>query len=165
MFLSVAAFYSTDLNAHVEMGKSRPTPIAPPHSNPHSHPTSTPTPTPTSTNGDRYGTKAQKDNYLPRLGRGELIPCFGLTGPSSGSDAASMRDVGYVTQENGVMGVRATFKKRYITLAPVAGIVGLAFNLKVWRRPFACVLCLLAWVCAYVYVFVPPPPLALNTMP
>lgn len=42
-----------------------------------------------------------------------------------------MRDVGYVTEENGVMGVRATFKKRYITLAPVAGIVGLAFNLKV----------------------------------
>ncbi|CAM9317431.1 unnamed protein product [Ectocarpus sp. 6 AP-2014] len=78
----------------------------------------------------RYGTQAQKDNYLPRLGRGELIPCFGLTGPSSGSDAASMRDVGYVTEENGVMGVRATFKKRYITLAPVAGIVGLAFNLK-----------------------------------
>lgn len=79
----------------------------------------------------RYGTQAQKDNYLPRLGRGELIPCFGLTGPSSGSDAASMRDVGYVTEENGVLGVRATFKKRYITLAPVAGIVGLAFNLKV----------------------------------
>ncbi|CAN0491316.1 unnamed protein product, partial [Hapterophycus canaliculatus] len=74
--------------------------------------------------------QAQKDNYLPRLGSGELIPCFGLTGPSSGSDAASMRDVGYVTEENGVMGVRATFKKRYITLAPVAGIVGLAFNLK-----------------------------------
>lgn len=84
----------------------------------------------------RYGTQAQKDNYLPRLGRGELIPCFGLTGPASGSDAASMRDVGYVCEENGVMGVRATFKKRYITLAPVAGIVGLAFNLKVRaRRP------------------------------
>lgn len=42
-----------------------------------------------------------------------------------------MRDVGFVTEENGVLGVRATFKKRYITLAPVAGIVGLAFNLKV----------------------------------
>lgn len=82
----------------------------------------------------RYGTQAQKDNYLPRLGRGELIPCFGLTGPASGSDAASMRDVGYVCKENGVMGVRATFKKRYITLAPVAGIVGLAFNLKVRVR-------------------------------
>lgn len=82
----------------------------------------------------RYGTQEQKDNYLPRLGRGELIPCFGLTGPASGSDAASMRDVGYVTKEDGVMGVRATFKKRYITLAPVAGIVGLAFNLKVMRR-------------------------------
>lgn len=45
-----------------------------------------------------------------------------------------MRDVGYVTEENGVLGVRATFKKRYITLAPVAGIVGLAFNLKVTGR-------------------------------
>ena len=60
------------------------------------------------------------------------------------------------------MGVRATFKKRYITLAPVAGIVGLAFNLKVRRRPVACVLCVLACVraCvrAFVCVFVPPHP-------
>ncbi|CAN0240908.1 unnamed protein product, partial [Discosporangium mesarthrocarpum] len=78
----------------------------------------------------RYGTEEQKDNFLHRLSRGEIIPCFGLTAPASGSDAASMRDVGYVTCEDGVMGVRATFQKRYITLAPVAGVVGLAFNLK-----------------------------------
>jgi acyl-CoA dehydrogenase len=78
----------------------------------------------------RYGTESQKQHFLPRLATGEIIPCFALTAPSSGSDAASMRDVGHVVRENGVLGVRATFKKRYITLAPVAGVVGLAFNLK-----------------------------------
>lgn len=77
----------------------------------------------------RYGTEQQKDYFLPRLARGEIIPCFGLTGAASGSDAASMRDQGIVVRENGVLGVRATFKKRYITLAPVAGVVGLAFKL------------------------------------
>lgn len=75
-------------------------------------------------------TQAEKDYYLPKLARGELIPCFGLTGPASGSDAAAMRDTATVVEENGVLGVRATFKKRYITLAPVAGCVGLAVNLK-----------------------------------
>ncbi|CAN0393584.1 unnamed protein product, partial [Phaeothamnion confervicola] len=78
----------------------------------------------------RYGTQEQKDYFLPRLARGEIIPCFGLTGAASGSDAASMRDFGIVVEEGGVLGVRATFSKRYITLAPVAGVVGLAFNLK-----------------------------------
>ena len=78
----------------------------------------------------RYGTQAEKDYYLPKLANGELIPCFGLTGPASGSDAASMRDTAIVVEENGQLGVRATFKKRYITLAPVAGCVGLAVNLK-----------------------------------
>jgi len=78
----------------------------------------------------RYGTKEQKDYYLPRLASGEIIPCFGLTGPASGSDAASMRDTAIVVEENGKLGVRATFRKRYITLAPVAGVVGLAVNLK-----------------------------------
>jgi len=77
-----------------------------------------------------YGTPAQKENFLPRLCSGELIPCFALTAPHSGSDAASMKESdGYVVEENGVLGVRVSFKKRYITLAPVAGIVGLAFNL------------------------------------
>lgn len=79
---------------------------------------------------NRYGTEEQKNYYLPRLANGDIIPCFGLTGPASGSDAASMRDTGIVVEEGGVLGIRATFKKRYITLAPVAGVVGLAFNLK-----------------------------------
>lgn len=77
-----------------------------------------------------YGTKEQKDFYLPRLSSGIDIPCFGLTGPSSGSDAASMRDVGIVCKENGVLGIRVTCNKRYITLAPVATVVGLAFKLQ-----------------------------------
>lgn len=78
----------------------------------------------------RYGTEDQKNYFLPKLACGEIIPCFGLTGPASGSDAASMRDTGTVVMENGQLGIRATFKKRYITLAPVAGVVGLAFNVK-----------------------------------
>mmetsp|Transcript_22053 Transcript_22053/g.32009 ORF Transcript_22053/g.32009 Transcript_22053/m.32009 type:complete len:775 (-) Transcript_22053:62-2386(-) len=75
----------------------------------------------------RYGTQEQKDYFLPRLAKGEMIPCFGLTGPASGSDAAAMRDAGVVEERDGVLGIRATFKKRYITLAPIAGVVGLAF--------------------------------------
>ena len=78
----------------------------------------------------RYGTEDQKNYFLPKLSCGDIIPCFGLTGPASGSDAASMRDTGTVVMENGQLGIRTTFKKRYITLAPVAGVVGLAFNLK-----------------------------------
>ena len=78
----------------------------------------------------RYGTDDQKNFFLPRLASGDIIPCFALTGPASGSDAASMRDSGVVVEENGVLGIRATFDKRYITLAPIAGVVGLAFNLK-----------------------------------
>jgi acyl-CoA dehydrogenase len=78
----------------------------------------------------RYGTDSQRDYYLPKSATGEIIPCFGLTGPASGSDAASMRDTGIVMEKNGILGVSTTFKKRYITLAPVAGVVGLAFNLK-----------------------------------
>lgn len=78
----------------------------------------------------RYGTEDQKDYYLPKLAVGDIIPCFGLTGAASGSDAASMRDAGVVEMKDGVLGVRTTFKKRYITLAPIAGVVGLAFNVK-----------------------------------
>lgn len=78
----------------------------------------------------RYGTEEQKQYYLPKLAIGDIIPCFGLTGPASGSDAASMRDTGIVVEQDGVLGVLTTFKKRYITLAPIAGVVGLAFNLK-----------------------------------
>jgi len=78
----------------------------------------------------RYGTDDQKEYFLPRLADGTLIPCFGLTGPHSGSDATSLiGSHGTVEERDGVIGVVATFKKRYITLAPVAGVVGIGLNL------------------------------------
>lgn len=80
-----------------------------------------------------YGTQAQKDYYLPRLARGEEIPCFALTSPEAGSDAGAIPDVGIVCrgQFNGeeVLGMRLTWNKRYITLAPVATVLGLAIKL------------------------------------
>ncbi|MBK7658886.1 MAG: acyl-CoA dehydrogenase [Betaproteobacteria bacterium] len=80
-----------------------------------------------------YGTDAQKNHYLPRLARGQEIPCFALTSPEAGSDAASIPDFGIVckgTHEGReVLGIRLTWEKRYITLAPVATILGLAFKL------------------------------------
>ncbi|RPE80949.1 acyl-CoA dehydrogenase [Vulcaniibacterium tengchongense] len=80
-----------------------------------------------------YGTQEQKDHYLPRLADGREIPCFGLTGPWAGSDATSIPDYGIVCmgEWNGarVVGVRLTFEKRYITLAPVATLIGLAFRM------------------------------------
>ncbi|HNV07535.1 MAG: acyl-CoA dehydrogenase [Dokdonella sp.] len=80
-----------------------------------------------------YGTEEQKNFYLPRLADGREIPCFALTGPYAGSDATSLPDYGIVCKgewEGGnVLGVRLTFDKRYITLAPVATIVGLAFRM------------------------------------
>jgi len=80
-----------------------------------------------------YGTKEQKDYYLPRLADGREIPCFALTGPYAGSDATSIPDYGIVCKgewEGGnVVGVRLNFDKRYITLAPVATVVGLAFRM------------------------------------
>eukprot|EP00595_Chromulina_sp_UTEXLB2642_P002442 CAMPEP_0196763690 /NCGR_PEP_ID=MMETSP1095-20130614/4520_1 /TAXON_ID=96789 ORGANISM="Chromulina nebulosa, Strain UTEXLB2642" /NCGR_SAMPLE_ID=MMETSP1095 /ASSEMBLY_ACC=CAM_ASM_000446 /LENGTH=720 /DNA_ID=CAMNT_0042117379 /DNA_START=201 /DNA_END=2363 /DNA_ORIENTATION=- len=79
----------------------------------------------------RYGTEDQKNYYLPKLAKGDLIPCFGLTSPHSGSDAASMSEAyGEVVEKDGKLGIVASFNKRYITLAPVAGVVGLAFNLR-----------------------------------
>jgi acyl-CoA dehydrogenase len=79
-----------------------------------------------------YGTKAQKDHFLPRLARGEEIPAFGLTGPYAGSDAGSMPDVGVVCREvfegRETLGFRVNWAKRYITLGPVATILGLAFK-------------------------------------
>ncbi len=79
-----------------------------------------------------YGTEQQKDHYLPRLARGEEIPCFALTSPSAGSDAASMEDTGVVCkgEHRGreVLGLRLNWNKRYITLAPVATVLGLAFK-------------------------------------
>mmetsp|Transcript_56366 Transcript_56366/g.136742 ORF Transcript_56366/g.136742 Transcript_56366/m.136742 type:complete len:811 (+) Transcript_56366:387-2819(+) len=78
----------------------------------------------------RYGTPDQKEYFLPRLADGTLIPCFGLTGPHSGSDATSLIQSDCVVEErNGELGVRASFNKRYITLAPIAGVVGLGLNL------------------------------------
>ena len=81
---------------------------------------------------EKYGTPEQKHHYLPRLAQGLEIPCFSLTGPTSGSDAATMRDVGYVTrgphEGKEVVGIRLSWEKRYITLGPNATLVGLAFR-------------------------------------
>jgi acyl-CoA dehydrogenase len=81
----------------------------------------------------RYGTDAQRDYYLPRLAAGKEIPCFALTAPEAGSDAASIPDRAIVCygEHKGqrVLGMRVTWNKRYITLAPVATILGLAFKL------------------------------------
>jgi len=80
-----------------------------------------------------YGTEAQKNHYLPRLAKGLEIPCFALTSPEAGSDAASIPDVGVVCkgewQGQEVLGMRVTWDKRYITLGPVATLLGLAFRL------------------------------------
>ncbi|MDQ3269180.1 MAG: acyl-CoA dehydrogenase [Pseudomonadota bacterium] len=80
-----------------------------------------------------YGTQEQKDHYLPRLANGREVPCFALTGPWAGSDATSIPDFGIVAmgEWNGanVVGVKLTFDKRYITLAPVATLIGLAFRM------------------------------------
>lgn len=80
-----------------------------------------------------YGTKEQKDYYLPRLAKGDEIPCFGLTGTDSGSDAGAMQDKGIVCKGNyagkQVLGIKLSWDKRYITLAPVATVLGVAFRL------------------------------------
>src|SRR5579872_4614162 len=82
---------------------------------------------------NHYGTQEQKDYYLPRLARGEEVPCFALTGPRAGSDAASIPDTGVVCkgmwQGREIVGLRLNFSKRYITLAPVATVIGLAFRM------------------------------------
>ena len=79
-----------------------------------------------------YGTDAQKDYYLPRLADGREIPCFALTGPDAGSDAGSMPDTGVVCKGKfkgkQVLGLRLNWEKRYITLGPVATVLGLAFK-------------------------------------
>ena len=79
-----------------------------------------------------YGTQEQKQHYLPRLASGDEIPCFALTSPAAGSDAASMNDIGIVCEGEHegktVLGLRLTWNKRYITLAPVATLLGLAFK-------------------------------------
>lgn len=82
----------------------------------------------------QYGTEEQKNHYLPRLAKGLEIPCFALTGPEAGSDAGSIPDSGVVCYgefngEQQVLGMRVTWEKRYITLGPVATLLGLAFRL------------------------------------
>ncbi len=82
---------------------------------------------------NHYGTEEQKSHYLPRLARGEEVPCFALTGPRAGSDAASIPDTGVVArgtwQGREIVGLKLNFAKRYITLAPIATVVGLAFRM------------------------------------
>jgi acyl-CoA dehydrogenase len=82
---------------------------------------------------NHYGTEEQKNHYLPRLARGEDVPCFALTHPRAGSDAASLPDTGVVCkgmwQGKEITGLKLNFSKRYITLAPIATVVGLAFRL------------------------------------
>jgi acyl-CoA dehydrogenase len=81
----------------------------------------------------QFGTKEQQDYWLPRLAAGKEIPCFGLTSPEAGSDAASMIDSGVICrgpwQGREVLGIRLNWHKRYITLAPIATVLGLAFKL------------------------------------
>ncbi|MDN2480523.1 acyl-CoA dehydrogenase FadE [Vibrio agarivorans] len=81
-----------------------------------------------------YGTKEQQDHYLPRLAEGKEIPCFALTSPEAGSDAGAIPDFGIVCkgqwEGKEVLGMRLTWNKRYITLAPVATVLGLAFKLR-----------------------------------
>jgi alkylation response protein AidB-like acyl-CoA dehydrogenase len=77
-----------------------------------------------------YGTEFQKNNYLPKLATGKLIPCFGLTGPNNGSDATGNIDIGILKENNGNKYIEIELNKRYITLAPIADLIGVAFNLK-----------------------------------
>ena len=77
-----------------------------------------------------YGTEEQKNKYLPKLVTSEYIPCFGLTGPHNGSDAAGKIDTGKVIVKDGKKYIQVSVNKRYITLAPISNIVGLAFNLE-----------------------------------
>ena len=80
-----------------------------------------------------YGTEEQKERYLPGLASGDEIPCFALTSPQAGSDAAALIDSGVVCEDlwegKKIVGIRLNWDKRYITLAPVATVLGLAFKL------------------------------------
>ena len=80
-----------------------------------------------------YGTDEQKKELLPKLASGEHVPCFALTGPYAGSDATSMPDTGIVCkgefEGEEIIGIKLNFSKRYITLAPIATLIGLAFKM------------------------------------
>ena len=78
-----------------------------------------------------YGTEEQKQKYLPKLANGEYIPCFGLTGPNNGSDATGSIDTGIIEKDkDGNLYISVSIHKRYITLAPISNLVGLAINVK-----------------------------------
>ena len=77
-----------------------------------------------------YGTQQQKDYFLPKLADGTMIPCFGLTGPNNGSDAVGDIDKGIVECIDGKIKIKITLNKRYITLAPISNLIGIAFNLE-----------------------------------
>jgi len=80
----------------------------------------------------KYGTEEQKQHYLPRLAKGKEVPCFGLTSTVAGSDAGSLEDNGIVCygehEGKKVLGLKLNWEKRYITLAPIATVIGLAFK-------------------------------------
>lgn len=77
----------------------------------------------------KYGSEEQKNHYLPRLAKGEEIPCFGLTETFAGSDATSVQSSGVLFKEGEVLKIRLNVEKRYITLAPIATLLGIAFHL------------------------------------
>ncbi|MFI4937167.1 MAG: acyl-CoA dehydrogenase [Candidatus Berkiellales bacterium] len=81
----------------------------------------------------RYGTSEQRDYYLPRLASAEEVPCFALTGPEAGSDAGAISDTGIVCkgffENKEITGIKLNWNKRYITLAPIATLLGIAFKL------------------------------------
>ena len=77
-----------------------------------------------------YGTEKQKDYFLPKLADGSMIPCFGLTGPNNGSDAVGEIDKGIVKSIDGKIKIEITLNKRYITLAPVSNLIGIAFQVE-----------------------------------
>jgi len=76
-----------------------------------------------------YGTDEQKNYFLPKLSTGEFIPCFGLTGPNNGNDAVGEIDEGIVEKINNKIKIKITLNKRYITLAPISNLIGIAFRL------------------------------------
>ena len=77
-----------------------------------------------------YGTEEQKNYYLPRLASGEEIPCFGLTEPNAGSDASSLQSSGVLFEKEGEIFIRLNWNKRWISLAAISTLIGLAFRLK-----------------------------------